>query len=188
MNDAFVTTVATGLARYHEQHGAPVQELRATVAVSTRRPDDPPFGNRVSGGRIKIPVGIEDLAGYMTRYHELISEMRDDVGQPLASTFGFALNSLGPAMAGYMGAMMKHCDFATSNVPGAAVPVYLGGAEVTRFYGFGPTMGGALNVTLMSYCNMAFLGVNVDAGAVPDVEVLVDHLRQGFDAVLALGA
>ncbi len=187
MNDAFVTAVATGLARYHEQHGAPVHELMTSVAVSTRRPDDPPYGTRVSGGRIKIPVGIEDLVGYMTRYHELISEVRDDVGQPLASSFGFALNSLGPVMAGYMGAMMKHCDFATSNVPGAAVPVYLAGAEVTRFYGFGPTMGGALNVTLMSYCNMAFLGVNVDAGAVPDVEVLVDHLRQGFDAVLALG-
>ena len=33
VNDAFVTAVATGLACYHEQHGAPVQELRATVAV-----------------------------------------------------------------------------------------------------------------------------------------------------------
>ncbi len=188
VNDAFVTAVATGLASYHEQHGAPVQELRATVAVSTRRPDDPPYGNRVLGGRIKIPVGTEDLAGYMTRYHELISEVREDVRQPLASASAAAFSSIGPLMAGYMGAMMKHCDFATTNIPGIPVPVYLGGAEVKGFYGFGPTMGTALTVTLVSYCNTAFIGVHVDAGAVPDIDVLVDHLSKGFDGVLSLGA
>ena len=85
-----------------------------------------------------------------------------------------------------MGAAMKHVDFAASNVVGVNVPVYLGGAEMLAMYGFGPNMGTAADITLVSYRDTAFIGCNVDAAAVPDVDVLVDCVGHGFDAVLAL--
>jgi len=72
-------------------------------------------------------------------------------------------------------------------VPGIRVPLYLTGAKVNSFYGFGPTTGAALNVTLMSYCGTCGVAVNVDTGAVPDPDVLMDCLRDGFDEVLAVG-
>ena len=53
-------------------------------------------------------------------------------------------------------------------------------------YGFGPSMGTAANIALVSYRDTAFIGFNVDAAPVPDVDVLVDCVRQGFDVVLAL--
>lgn len=52
---------------------------------------------------------------------------------------------------------------------------------------FGPTIGAGLNVTLMSYCGTCCVGVNVDTGAVPDTDVLMDCLQHGFDEVLAVG-
>ena len=67
------------------------------------------------------------------------------------------------------------------------MPLYLTGAKVERFYGFGPTIGAALNVTLMSYCGTCCVGINIDTGAVPDPDVMVDCLRDGFDEVLAVG-
>ena len=67
------------------------------------------------------------------------------------------------------------------------VPFYLAGAKVDGFYGFGPTIGAAVNITLMSYCGTCFVGVNIDTGAVPDPEVLMDCLQSGFDEVLAVG-
>ena len=82
--------------------------------------------------------------------------------------------------------MLKHIDFLASNVPGIPVPLYLAGAKVDSFYGFGPTIGAALNVTLMSYCGTCCVGVNIDTGAVPDPDVLMDCLRDGFDEVLAV--
>lgn len=66
------------------------------------------------------------------------------------------------------------------------MPFYLAGAKVARFHGFGPTIGAALNVTLMSYCGHMHVEVNIDAGAIPDPEVLIDYLREGFEEVLSV--
>jgi len=57
-----------------------------------------------------------------------------------------------PAARSYIGGMLKHIDFLASNVPGIRMPLYPTGAKVDSFYGFGHTIGAALNVTLMSYC------------------------------------
>jgi hypothetical protein len=83
--------------------------------------------------------------------------------------------------------MLKHIDFLASNVPGIRVPLYLTGAKIDRWYGFGPTIGAALNVTLMTCCGTCFLGVNIDTGAVPDTEALMSCLQDGFDEVLGVG-
>jgi diacylglycerol O-acyltransferase len=86
----------------------------------------------------------------------------------------------------YVGGMLKHIDFLASNVPGIPVPFYLSGARVDGFYGFGPTIGAALNITLMSYCGTCFVGINIDTGAVPDPDALMDCMRSGFDEILAI--
>ncbi|MGZ6869830.1 MAG: WS/DGAT domain-containing protein [Frankiaceae bacterium] len=46
--------------------------------------------------------------------------------------------------------MLKHVDFLASNVGGFPMPVYLGGARVAQ-YPSGPTIGAAVNLTLLSY-------------------------------------
>jgi hypothetical protein len=40
---------------------------------------------------------------------------------------------------------------------------------------------------LVSYGGTCCVGVNVDTGAVPDTDVLMDCLQHGFDEVLAVG-
>lgn len=186
INDAFVTAVANGFARYHDEHHAPVERLRASVAVSTRRPDDPLGGNRIAGGQFLMPVGTDDPGGSMVRYHDLVRVVREDARQPLTNAIGVVTGGVGPLVSGVVASFMKHCDFSASNVPGIGAPIFVAGAEVTDMYGFGPTMGAAANVTLLSYRGTAHIGLNVDAGAVPDVGLLTDCIRRGFDAVLAL--
>jgi hypothetical protein len=44
-----------------------------------------------------------------------------------------------------------------------------------------------LNVTLLTYCDSCTIGVNTDAGAVPDPDVLMDCLRDDFEEILDLG-
>ena len=51
-------------------------------------------------------------------------------------------------------------------------------------YAFSPTIGAALNVTLLSYVDTCALGINVDTGAIPDFDVFYDCLAAGFDEVL----
>ena len=64
---------------------------------------------------------------------------------------------------------------------------YLAGGKVVGLYPFGPLVGAAANCTLVGYNHKAFVGINVDAAAVPDLDMLAGCIREGFDAVIALG-
>jgi diacylglycerol O-acyltransferase len=68
------------------------------------------------------------------------------------------------------------------------VPVLLGGARVVTQYAFGPTIGSAVNVTLLTYVDVCTLGIDVDIGAIPDYDAFFESLVAGFDEVLALGS
>lgn len=183
-NDAFLAGVTAGLRLYHDHHDAPVDELRVTMPMSIRRPDDPIGGNRITLMRFKVPVSITDPVERMSETHLRCEAVKCDRSLPYTNAIAGALNLL-PRAA--IGGMLEHIDFVASNVPGIAVPLYLTGAEVKRFYGFGPTIGAALNLTLMSYRRRCLIGVTVDTLAVPDPDVLMDCLRLGFDEVLAVG-
>jgi diacylglycerol O-acyltransferase / wax synthase len=184
-NDAFLSGVTGGLRHYHERHGTEVAELRVTMPISIRHADDPIGGNRITLMRFEVPVGVVDPFERMAETHRRCEFVKTDRSLPFTNAIAGTLNLLPRA---YIGGMLKHIDFVASNVPGIPVPLYLTGTKVDRFYGFGPTIGAALNLTLMSYCGTCFVGVNIDTGAVPDPLALMDCLRTGFDEVLAISA
>ncbi len=106
----------------------------------------------------------------------------------MTSTLAGILNRLPTAATtALFGGMLKCCDFVTTNVPGAPVPVYVAGARVDRFYAFAPPAGAAFNVALISHCDTCCIGLVIDTVAVPDPDVLVACLHDGFHEVLALG-
>jgi WS/DGAT/MGAT family acyltransferase len=183
-NDAFLSGVTGGLRLYHERHDTQVKELRLTMPVSIRKADDPLGGNRITLMRFKVPVGIADARKRIAETHRRCRSVKADRSLPFTNAIAGTLNLLPRA---YIGGMLKHVDFLASNVPGIRVPLYLAGAKVDSFYGFGPTTGAALNVTLMSYCGTCCVAINIDAGAVPDVDVMMSCLQSGFDEVLAVG-
>ena len=71
-----------------------------------------------------------------------------------------------------------------SNVPGISVPLYLTGAKVDSFFGFGPTTGAALNVTLMSYNGTCCVGITLDPAAIEEPNLFAACLCESFDEVV----
>ncbi len=183
LNDAFVASVTGGLRRYHDLHGASVAHLRVTMPVSTRREDDPVGGNRFTLERFTLPTGEANPGTRVRMTGWQCRAARYEEALPLSDAVAGVLNLL---PSGVVGAMLKHVDFVASDVPGVPVPLYLAGARISGSYAFGPTTGAALNVTLFSYGGTCCIGCNIDTDAVPDPDVLMDCLRQGFDEVLAL--
>lgn len=181
LNDAFLSAISGGLLHYHERHGAPVDELRLTMPISVRTPDDPIGGNRITLMRFKIPTSLRDPVARMRRIDELCLAARHEPAIPYTNAIAAALNVL---PRGYVGGMLKHVDFVASNVPGIGAPVYLAGARVAEWYAFGPTIGAALNVTLVSYNGTCHIGVTVDGGAIPDADGMLECLRDGFREVI----
>ncbi|HET6965466.1 MAG TPA: wax ester/triacylglycerol synthase domain-containing protein [Acidimicrobiales bacterium] len=185
INDGFVAAVAGGLRIYHERHGAPVDNLRLMMPINLRMPGDPAGGNRITLMRLEVPVGQKDVAGRVLEIGRRCRAVRHEMSLPHTNAIAGGLNLLPPSV---VGSIFKHVDFIASNVPGFDQPIYLAGAKVDREVAFGPTTGTAVNLTLVSYCGTCTVGVTADTAAIPDLDLLVECLRAGFDEILAAGA
>lgn len=183
LNDAFLAGVTGGLRIYHDKHGVEIGELHVSMPVNIRAEGDPVGGNRITLMRFDLPIDVTDPAARIRGVHDRSSGIRGEASLPYTQQIAGALN-LAPRW--YIASILRHVDFLASDVPGIPVPVYLSGAALTMQYPFGPTIGAALNVTLMTYVDTCAIGINVDTGAIPDFELLHECLVAGFDEVLDL--
>jgi diacylglycerol O-acyltransferase / wax synthase len=187
VNDAFVASIVGGLARYHEFHGASPDDLRMVMPINLRVDGDALGGNHFTPARFLVPLTIKDPAERIAVMGERSRWIRNEPAVNLTDALAAVLNQLPTALTtSFFGAMLKGGDFVTSNIPGAPVPVYLAGAQLHAMYAFAPLSGTAVNFTLISHCGTCCIGVNSDAVAIPDPEVLVEHVRAGFGEILAL--
>ena len=183
LNDAFVAGIAGGLRRYHEKHGVTIGDLHLTMPISVRTEGDAEGGNHITLARFDVPVGVADPAARISETRERTNQVRNERSTPYIQIIAGAMNLMPRS---YIGSVLRRVDFLASDVPGVPVPVYLAGAKVKVQYAFGPTIGSAVNVTLLTYVDTCALGIDVDTGAIPDFEAFYDCLVEGFDEVLAL--
>jgi diacylglycerol O-acyltransferase / wax synthase len=183
LNDGFLAAMTGGLSRYHQLHSVSTDELRMTLPISIRKATDPAAGNHITLQRFAVPLTPADPVARIGAIGQRCRAARDERSLPHTNAIAGALNLLPP---GVVGGMLKHVDFLASNVPGFAFPVYLAGADVDGFVSFGPTIGASLNATLLSYDGTCAVGVTIDEAAVPDADVLMTCLAEGFDEVLAI--
>ncbi|HEX3425990.1 MAG TPA: wax ester/triacylglycerol synthase domain-containing protein [Acidimicrobiales bacterium] len=209
LNDVFIAGVVGGLRRYHDAHGSAPEGLRMGMPISLRPPaprgnaspggDPPPDrssagapeagtgGNQFVPLRFVVPLQIEDPIARMHEISRLVAQQRAEPALGLVDALSLVTRKLPQAaQIGVLGGMLRTVDFVTSNVPGVPVPLYLGGAKMEAQYPFGPRSGAAVNVTLLSYLDRLFIGVNSDPAAVADQPRLMACLRDGFDEVLKI--
>jgi len=185
LNDAFLAGITSGLHGYHLYHGSSVEELRVAMPISQREATDSAGGNHVTVMRFTVPVAVDSAAGRIAAMRQAVAAVRTERSLEHTEAIAGFLNLM---PKGVIGAMLKGVDFLASNVPGVPVPLWLEGSRVTAFFPFGPTAGSAVNITLMSYSGSCCIGVNMDAIAIPDPDVLADSLRAGFIEVCAAAA
>ena len=184
LNDAFVAAVAGGLARYHRIHGCDVEALRMSMPISIRVAGDAMGGNQFVPARFPVPVAIDDPVERMRTIRRLVGEARAEPALALTAPIAGVLNRLPTtATTQLFGSMLKGIDFVTSNVPGAPFPVYLAGGKLEANFALGPLAGAAANITLLSYLDELQIGVNTDPSAVPDPEVFLSCLNEGFEEI-----
>lgn len=182
LNDAFLSAVSIAMYRYHEAHGSATGHVRVCMPVSVRTEEDAMGGNRITLERFDLPVGEATAKERMAEVNRICSGLRADPAIAYASAIAGVLNLLPVDVTA---AMLKNVDLLTSNVPGFDADVYVGGAHLESFHVFGPTLGSAANITLMSYRGTCHLGVTMDAGAIEDPERFGACLEEAFAEVAA---
>ena len=189
LNDAFVAAVAGGFKRYHDHHDASASALRMSMPISVRNEaTENEAGNQFSPARFPVPLTVRDAVHRMKVISDLVARARTEPALQLTQPLAGALNQLPRELStALFGSMLKGVDFVTSNVPGAPFPVYLAGARIQNQFAFGPMTGAAANITLLSYVDELNMGFNIDPAAVPDTDLFMSAMQEGFDEVLKAG-
>ncbi len=185
LNTALLSAASDAAGRYHREFGSPVPDLRASMAVSTRsRSDESGSANSFSLARFLVPTGEMDPADRFRQVAERSNEASASAGGSLAAIATLA-SSLPTALLTRVARLQAQTvDFATSNVKGTPMPVFVAGSEILHNFPFGPLGGVAFNLTLLSHVGSLDMGLNVDSSAVEHPERLRDLLEESFSALV----
>jgi diacylglycerol O-acyltransferase / wax synthase len=184
VNDVFVTGVAGALGLYHERMGVPCDELRMAMPISTRGESEE-NANSFTPARVIVPVEPKDPVARFEIVRERLATTKSEPAVTAAGSLAGLLTMLPTSvLVGVTRSQGRTIDFATSNLRGSPVDLYLGGARIEANFPMGPRAGCGLNVTLLSYRDSLDMGINIDPAAVSDPATLVDCFDESFGALL----
>ena len=180
LNTALLTAAADAASAYHVEMGAPTESLRASMAISTRT--DTSGSNAFSLARLLVPTGEMPIDERFRAINEATFAAREASRTAGLDTLAMVASALPTSVITRLARQQgQTIDFATSNVKGAPVPVYISGAQLVEIYPIGPLGGVAFNLTLMSYLGSLDMALNIDTAAVAEPELLTACLDRSFD-------
>jgi hypothetical protein len=179
LNTAFVTAAAHAAGKYHRALGAPVESLRASMAISTRTEGS--GSNAFTLARMLVPTSEMPLPERFLAVNEILQAARNGSSNGSLEAIATVSTLLPTSVITRLArAQSETVDFATSNVRGAGVPLFVAGSKLLENYPVGPLGGVAFNLTLMSYMGSLDVGINMDETAVESPSLLRDSLVESF--------
>jgi len=189
VNDVVLTVIASTVRRYAKQHGVNLRgrQLRMIVPVNIRGDGDvAELGNRITFLPINVPLFISDPRALLARISERITFLRS-IGVPeMVGMFGTLVSKVPLAVQAALVPVLTQlplslANMICTNVPGPQVPLYMLGHKLLRCYPYVP-IGGEMgvNVAILSYNGVAYVGFGGDVTAVPDIELFEEMLRESF--------
>ena len=197
VNDV-VLAVCSGALRVHlAAHGEdPDSPLVAVVPVSVR-PEvaDDAVGNQLSAMFVTL---ANDRKTPLERLRTVTDASASCKGQERAVGYGpmatRVAEAIPPALArpmiqlGVRSGILRKVragNLMISNVPGPNFPLYFAGMELRAVYPLGPVMDGVapINITVQSYLDSLFVGINASAKAVPDLAGLARRMEEELVAL-----
>jgi diacylglycerol O-acyltransferase len=179
LNTAFLTCAADAASAYHVRMGQPVESLRASMAVSTRTKES--GSNAFSLARMLVPTGEMPIDERFRAIHEATAMARESTKSGGLDALAALASALPTSLITRLARQQTQTiDFATSNVKGSPVPVYVSGAQLLEIYPIGPLLGVAFNLTLMSYLGSLDMALHIDTAAVEEPGLLVECLDDAF--------
>ena len=182
VNDVFLASCSTGLAKYHARFGESAPQLRFIIPVSLRDTSkDGGTANEVALARFPFPVTGVSVAERLRAAHDEVRRWRDEPALALTNPIMDA-SWLVPVPV--LARSARGTDVTTSNVPGPPIPCYVSGAQIVGTWPLVATGGGAANITMVTYDGTAFLGISTDDKAIADPAAFLEDLRSGFAEVI----
>jgi len=183
VNDILMAGLAGGLRRYLLGRGEVPRDLdvRGVVPVNLRPPEESnQLGNRFGLVFLALPLGVEDP---LDRLFEVRRRMRELKNSPQALAIYQLLWLMGVAPKPLFDLVLElfasKGTTVVTNVVGPKAPISIAGAPLRQSMFWVPSAGRlGMGVSLLSYAGKVWMGLQCDAGLVPDPDVVL----QGFEA------
>jgi WS/DGAT/MGAT family acyltransferase len=180
LNTAFLTAAADAAAAYHERMGSPVEALRASMAISTRTAES--GSNAFSLARLLVPTGDMPIDERFLAIHEATLQARESSKTAGLDTLAAITTALPTSLITRLARQQAQTiDFATSNVKGSPLPMFVSGAQLLEIYPIGPLGGVAFNLTLMSFTGSLDMALHIDRAAIAEPALLSECLEDAFE-------
>jgi diacylglycerol O-acyltransferase / wax synthase len=192
VNDVVLTAVSGALGKWlrAQGHDTVGLVLRAMVPVSVRADvERGALGNKVATMWAPLPVGIEDPTEAFREVHEAMAGLKES-GQAVGAQVLTQLADFAPAtilsQAARLQARQRFFNLVVTNVPGPQDPLYMLGRQILALYPQVPlAKNQALGIAIISYAGNLGFGLLGDYDALPDLEVIADHLEGAIDDLAA---
>jgi diacylglycerol O-acyltransferase len=198
INDVVLSMCSGALRQHLAEHDCPAEgPLVAIVPVSVRgAPQDDAIGNQLSAMFVALANEVdgprERLAAIAQTCTCTKTQERTVGFGPMASAISDAVPPALARPAVRMGVQLgavrrlRAGNLMVSNVPGPDVPLYFAGMRMTAVHPLGPVVDGvALNITVQSYEDSLFVGINAGQSVLPDLPGLVQAMAAELEQLVA---
>jgi hypothetical protein len=181
VNVLFIAGLAGALGAYHEQLGAPCQQLRMAMPIGLHGGSDL-NGNHFTPFRLVIPT---DPAPRFGAIADLVARARTEPALWLTEPVAQLINLLPDAVVvPAIRAQARSVDFTASLLPGPRGEHRWAGARILASYPFGPLFAAAINATALTLGDRLQIGVHRDPAAVADPALFMKCLSDSFDTLI----
>jgi WS/DGAT/MGAT family acyltransferase len=191
VNDILIASLAGGLRRYLLSRGEVSSQLdvRGVVPVNLRpHAESHRLGNRFGLVFLGLPLGIEDPLERLFAVRRRMRALKDSAQAAMIYQVLWAMGVMPrPVFDLAVDIFGSKATAVVTNVVGPKERISIAGAPLRQAMFWVPCSGHlGLGVSLLSYAGSVWVGVQSDAGLVPDPERILAGFEDEVDALLAL--
>jgi len=197
-HDVVLTVAGGAMQAFFAQRGeTPEHSLVALVPVSVRTDaEHGALGNRVSAVLVSLSTGVVDAAARLAQVRSGMRSAKEQMAVTDPGVFAGWAQSAIPAVATRLTRLVTNvrlfdhvapvCNLIVSNVPGPDVPLYLAGARLAAMFPLGPIIEGVgVNITVFSYLDALYVGVQGCWDLAPDLEAIARGMEESLAGLVA---
>jgi WS/DGAT/MGAT family acyltransferase len=193
VNDVILAAITRGYRDLLLGRGelTPDMVVRSLVPVSTRLADGRgQLNNQVTSVVVDLPVGEADPANRLASVRYQMDRNKRGMMAVDAAAIVALADFAAPTLLALGARSMsmvpnKLVQTGTTNVPGPRFPLYVLGRQLVESHPYVPVFGGVrVAVGIFSYLDTFSFGITADFDSFPDVEVIADGIRRGFDELV----
>ena len=178
VNDVLVASLTGALRRYLHGRDSLVDEIRTFVPYNLRPLDEPlprELGNRFGLVNLTLPVGLGDPARRLAEVHSRMQAIKESPEGRLSFAILELIGRTPRQVEQRLVDLFAAQSTATmTNVPGPRDPLYFAGTRIAGVVSWVPTAGSVgIGMNIFTYNGAVTVGLQVDAGLVPDPETII---------------